>query len=128
MAAEFQSFALSDYFFVLDGAVEGFQRSEGLGVAHHLHLGEFTKHCGHGAAMVRLVVIDDQVVHFAALEHRLHLEEVFFQEIGLHGIDEGHLFIYDEIGVVGHAVGQLHVVFKLVGVTVVDTDIINVIG
>ena len=65
--AEAQRLAFGHHLLVGDGSVVGFQRSEGLGVAHHLNLGELPQHGGHSAAVVRLVVINNKVIHLPAL-------------------------------------------------------------
>ena len=78
--------------------------------------------------MVGLVVVDDEVIDFTVFQHRFDFEEIFFQKVGLHGVDKGHFLVDDEVGVVGNAIGQFHVVFKEVGVTVVDTDVVYVFG
>jgi hypothetical protein len=73
-------------------------------------------------------VINNKVVDFAVLQNGFDLEKVFLQEAGLNGINQGNFFIHNKIGVVGNAIGQLHVVFKHVGATVVHADVKNVIG
>ena len=78
--------------------------------------------------MVGLVMVDNKVIDLSALQRRLDFKEVFLYETSLHGIDEGHLVIHNEIRIIGDAVRQFHVVLKHVGAAVVDTDIINIFG
>jgi hypothetical protein len=78
--------------------------------------------------VVRFIVINNKVVDLTILQHRLYLEEVFLQEIGLHRVDQCDLLINDEVGVIGNAIRQFHVVLKHVGVAVVDADVIDVFG
>ena len=73
-------------------------------------------------------MIDDKVVDLAALQRALHLEEVFLDETRLDGVDQGHLFVNDKVGIVRHAVGQVDVVLKTLAAAVVDADVIDVFG
>ena len=78
--------------------------------------------------MIRLVVINNKVVDFSVFQNGFDLEKVFLKKTGFNRVDQCNFFIYNEIRVVGDTVGQFHVVFKHVGATVVDTDVIDMIG
>ena len=95
--AEAQSLTFGHGFLVLDGTIKCFKRCKSFGVAHHLHFGPFPQHGGDATAMVWLVVINDKVIDFAALQHRLDFEKILLDEACLNGVNQGNLFIHNEI-------------------------------
>ena len=72
--------------------------------------------------MVGFVVINNKVVDFAIFQDGFDLEKVFLKKAGFYRVDQRDFLIDNEIGVVGNAIGQLHVVFEHVGATVVHTE------
>ena len=104
------------------------QHGEGLGVAHQLHGGEFLQQEADAAGVVRLQVLDHQVVGGAALELGGHILQPLVRRPAVHGVHDGHLFVQDQVGVVGHAVGDRVLALKKVDGGIVRADIADGIG
>ena len=77
-------------------------QAKGLGIAHHLHLGVPQHQLFDVGAVVRLHVVDHQIVQAAACQGMLNV----FQELppngGIHRIHHSGLIVQDQIGIVGH--------------------------
>ena len=109
-------------------AIEALHHAEGLLVAHKRDVGVILADEFDGTAVVGLHVIDDEIVDGAVANDLLDIPDIRDEEIHLNGIHETHLLIDDEIGVVGHAVGQGPEPLEKILVAVVDTHVIGAFG
>ena len=78
--------------------------------------------------VVRLHVLDDEVIRGAAPEPGFQVLQPFPAEACVYGVKDGDLLVQDHVGVVGNAVGDGVLAFKQVGLAVIDADILNVVG
>ena len=87
-------------------AEEVLHHAEGLGISHdrgvRINLHEVVDVCG----MVRLHVLNDEVIGFRSIQNGSDVVQPLMGEIGIYGVHNGDLFILDHIGVVSHAVGN----------------------
>ena len=98
---------------------------EGLGVAHHLHGGVGCSQQGDVRTMVRLHVGDHQIVRRAAGQ-RLH--EVCHPCVGgalVYGIQNGGLFVQNDVGIVADAGRHRVLAFKQVEGGIVHSNAQN---
>ena len=94
---------------------------EGLGVAHHLHLGVEGGEAGHICAVVRLHVVDDEVGGLLPCQR---LGDVCHPLVGgtrVHRVEDGGLLVPDDIGVVADAGGHRVLALEQVNGGVVHT-------
>ena len=108
-----------------DAVISG-QHAEGLFVADDLHIGIDLAQQADAAGVVRLHVIDHQIVQLAAVEQLSHALE---EEVGIADvdrIDQHGLVVDDQIRVVGHAPGERPQVFKQCFLAIVYAYVINV--
>ena len=99
------------------------QHGEGLGVAYHLHLREFLQQKPDAARVIRLQVLNHQIVGAAALELGVHILQPPVRRPAVHGVHDGNLFVQDQVGVVGYAVGDGVLALKKVDGGIVRADI-----
>lgn len=78
--------------------------------------------------MVRLHVVDYQVIHLAVADQRRDMVEIVVDELPFDGVDEGDFFIDDEVGIVADSVGNGPNIFKKMGSPVVETHKPDVAG
>ena len=79
-------------------------------------------------AVVRLHVLDDQVVGLSVAESFLEVVEPFVGELAVNGVHDRDLPVDNHIGVVRHAVGNDILTLKQVNFVVVHADITDVVG
>ena len=94
---------------------------EGLGVAHHLHLGVEGGEAGHIRAVVRLHVVDDEVGGLLPCQR---LGDVCHPLVGgthVHRVEDGGLLVPDDIGVVADAGGHRVLALEQVNGGIVHT-------
>ena len=80
------------------------------------------------ARMVRLHVVDDQIVGGLAAEHVFDVAEPFVTEADIDRVNDGGLAVEDGVRIVSHAVGDDVLAFEKVDFVVVDADVPNVFG
>ena len=107
---------------------EVFHHAEGLGIGDdggvRINLHEVVDVC----RMIRLHVLDDEVIGFGSVQDRCDVIQPFMGEISIYSVHNGDLFILDHIGVVSHAVGNHILSLKQVYLVIVDAYIKNIIG
>ena len=99
-----------------------------LGVADDGGLGVLLRHVGYGRGVVGLHVGDDQVVELAAAQL---VGEVFEEVVAdrlVDGIEQNGLLVFDEVGVIGHAVGHAVDALKEGKAPVVSADPDHIVG
>ena len=78
--------------------------------------------------MIRLHVLNDQIIGLSAAERAVEVVQPFVREFGVHRIEHGDFFIEDDVGIIRHPVRNDVLPFKEVDLTVVDSNVENVIG
>ena len=78
--------------------------------------------------MVRLHVLDHQIVGLTALQGLLDIVQPLMGKILVHGVHDGDLLVQNGVRVVGHAVGDDVLSFKQVYLMVVYADVFDVVG
>ena len=78
--------------------------------------------------MVRLHVLDDQIVRLTVTQSVADILKPFVGKILIHRIHDGNLLVHDGIGVIGHAVGDNILALEQVYLMVVYTDVLDIIG
>ncbi len=87
---------------------------EGLGVAHHLHLRIAGRKAGHIGTMVRLHVVDHQIVRLGACQCFGQVCQPLVGSALIHGIEDGGLLVPDDIGVITDTGGNRVLALKQV--------------
>ena len=77
--------------------------------------------------MVGLHVLNDEIIGCFTAERILNVVEPFVGEICIYRIHNGDFFICNDVGVVGHSMGNLVLTFKKIDLFVVYTDVKNII-
>ena len=102
--------------------------AEGLGRGDHGGLRIDFQEIGNVGGVVRLHVLHHQIVRLAALEDGFDVVQPLVGEVAVHGVHDGHLFVQNDIRVVGHAVGHHILALKQVHLVVVDADVTDIVG
>ena len=110
------------------GSEKGAHHGECLGGRHNCGFRENLHKVGDIGGMVRLHVLNDQIIRLSALEHILNVVQPLVGEILVHRIHDGNFFVQDHIGIVGHAVGNPILPLKQVNLMIIDAHISNIIG
>ena len=75
--------------------------------------------------MVRLHVMDHEVIRLAAFKGLGQVGLPLLALAGVGSVHHGHLIIQDDVGIVGHPFGDDILAFEKVEVEVVDSDILD---
>ena len=75
--------------------------------------------------MVGLHMVDDEVVDRTSLEDLVELMEEDIRVADIDCIDEGRLFVNDEVGIVRHARGNFPEVLEAFLHAVIDADVVD---
>ena len=81
----------------------------------------------HVGGVVRLHVLDDQVVDGRVADLRPDVPQPLVAEARVDGVKDDGLPVLDEIGVVGHSVRHDVLAFEQVDVMVVDADVLDIV-
>ena len=108
------------------GPEEVVHHGEGLGGRHHGGLGVGLQEAVDIGGMVRLHVLDDEVVGLAASERVLQIVQPLMGEMLVHGVHDGHLLVQNNVGVVTHAVGDLVLALEQVHLVIVHAHVQNI--
>ena len=73
--------------------------------------------------MVRLHVLDDQVIRRRALDVRCDIRQPFVRLVLVHGIHDSDFLVADDVGVVRHAQRHVEVTLEQVDIVVVAADV-----
>ena len=110
--AECVAFFYNDLFLFQVKAEELVDHREGFGVADDLHFRVAQRQFIDHGAVVRLHVVDDQVVKRSAVQDSLYI----FQELASYGvicgIKKNGFLVHQQIGVVGHSVRERENIFE----------------
>ena len=104
MAAQREGVPFLDRQRILDGLIrhELSQELKGHGASHHRHVGILLQNGGHGGRMIRLHMVDNEVVRSTALQSLLQVPEPLLSLTGIGRIQDGHFIIHNKVGVVRH--------------------------
>ena len=98
---------------------------KGLGVSDYSRVGidieEIEDICG----VVRLHMLHDQVIGLTAAQNFAEFSEPLICKFYIHGIHDGDLLVHDDVGIVGHAVGDYILALKQIDDMIVDTDVLD---
>ena len=108
-------------------AVEAVDHLERLLVAHDAGVGIILAEEPERAGVVRLHVIDYDIIDGAVSDSLADIAEIFGEELLAHTVHHRHLFIRDDIGIVADAARYGPHALKEGGHTVVNTDIKDVV-
>ena len=75
--------------------------------------------------MVGLQMVDDQVIGFAAVQRFCQAHLPGLALAGVDGVQDGHLLVEDQVGIVSHALGHDILAFKEIEVEVIDADVFD---
>ena len=109
-------------------AEEVFHHGKSLCGGHNGRLRERLHETENAAGMVRLHMLDDQIVRLPCAQDGADVAKPDIRIAGVHGIHNGDLLVQDHIGIICHAVRHHILPFKKIKVMVVDTCILNGIG
>ena len=115
---------------VLHGEVgeELADHSKGFYIGHHGHF-RVSIHKGfHRSGMVRLHVLDHQIVGLTACQSLADVLQPLSGLAGIDGVHNSHLFVQNHIRIIGHAIGHHILALKQIHLVVVGTYIQNGIG
>ena len=100
---------------------------EGFGVAHDLYVRPAAAKLLDVGGVVRLHVGDHQVIQRAAVQSGLQVLKKLAAHGGVHCVQQGGLFIHNQVGVVCDTVGQREQVLKKVQAAVAAAHPVNVV-
>ena len=128
--AQSQGIALTDHNPVTLKIVaeELLHHGEGLGGGNHRGLGIDLQEVRNVGRMIRLHVLNDQIVGLPAVQDGLQIVQPLVREIPIHGVHNGHLLIQNHIRIVRHAVGNHILSLKQVYLMVVNAHIADILG
>lgn len=127
VVAQREGFAILHLYHVISYAIEAFEHSQGLLVAHNLDVRVIFLDEGDGTAVVRFHVVDDEVIDFTVTNHLVNVLEELGEEIYLYSIYQRYLLIVNDIRVVAHSVRQWPEALKTMLVAVVNAYVINLV-
>ena len=102
------------------------QEDQGLGRRHDPNVGILPCQCQDASGMVRFHVMDNQIIRFPAAEGLFQPFEPLFPLPGIDRIHHGHFFVQDEVGIIGHSLGNNVLAFEQIEVQVVHSDVPDV--
>ncbi len=82
------------------------EHGKGLGVAHQRHVRIFLRQQADASGVVRLHVLDHQIIRLASGQGLLHIPHPGHRPAAVHRVHHRHLLVQNHIGVIGHAVGH----------------------
>ena len=109
-------------------AEELLHHGEGLGGGHHDGVGIDLQEVGNVGGVIRLHVLNDQIVGLPAGKGVLDVVQPLVGEVPVNGVHNGNLLVQNDVGVVGHAVGHHILALKQVNLVVVDAHIADIVG
>ena len=110
------------------GAEELLHHGEGLGRGDDGGLGVGLQEHVDVGGVVRLHVVDHQIVGLAAIQLSADVAQPLLAEVLVHGVHDGHLLVENDVGIIAHAVGDHILTLEQVHLMVVDADIADIIG
>ena len=125
--AESDGFGVFYLYTVIGDAIETLEHTDGLLVAYHLHIGIILAQQGDRPAVVGFHVVDDEIIDGAIADDFADIADIPGKEIDLHGIDETHFVVVDEVRIVRDSIRERPQSFEERLVAVVDSYIVNVI-
>ena len=108
--------------------VELGHQAKGLAVAHQLHAGVAAAELLDVGAVVRLHVVDDQVVRLPVAQGGGHILQILGGHAGVGGVQNGYLLIQDHIAVVGYPIGHREHILKESQAPVTGADPDHAVG
>ena len=124
VVAQREGFAILHLYHVICYAVEAFQHSQRLLVAHNLDVRVIFLDEGDRPAVVRFHVVDDKIIDFSVANHLVNVLEELGEEINLYSIYQRYLLIVNDIRVVAHSVRQRPEALKTMLIAVVYAYVI----
>ena len=76
--------------------------------------------------MVGLDVVADEIVDFFQRNERSDLMTEIHLELGRDGVEQGDLFVHDQIGIICRTLGGSRIAVKIMDVPVHDSDPVDV--
>ena len=101
---------------------------ESLGGGNHRGLGIDLQEVHNIGRMIRLHVLNHQIVRLPAVQDGLQIVQPLVGEIPIHGVHNGDLLVQNHIGIVGHAVGNHILSLEQVYLMVVNAHIADILG
>lgn len=84
-------------------------------------------HQADGGAVIRLHMVDDDVIEWTASKSLFNIVQVLIAIIPVDGIEDRGFFVQQHVGVVGHAAGDGENVFEKGGAVVIGTDPVEIV-
>lgn len=84
-------------------------------------------HQADGGAVIRLHMVDDDVIEWTAGKGLFNIVQVLIAIIPVDGIEDRGFFVQQHVGVVGHAAGDGENVFEKGGAVVIGTDPVEIV-
>ena len=108
-------------------SVEILHHGEGLGGGDDDSRGIFIHEAGNIGGMIRLHMLDHEVIRKAAGEGFLQAGQPFLAKVLIHRVHDGDFFVQDHVGIIGHAVGDDVLPLKKIEIVIIYTDVNNII-
>ena len=129
MGAKAQALAVLHHYTALLGNGIGTKEllhiQEGLGVAHHLHLRVECRQLCNVGTVVRLHVGDYQIIRLTVCQSFGQVFQPRLSGAGIHGIQNGGLFVQNDIGIIAHAGGHRVLALEQVDGGIIHTNAQN---
>ena len=78
--------------------------------------------------MVRLHMLNYQVIRFRTVQNFCYFSQPFFCKIGIYSIHDCDLLIFDHVGIVGHSVWYYILSLKQIYLMIIYAYIVNIIS
>ena len=75
--------------------------------------------------MVRLHVLDNQIIRLSSVQNICQIVQPFVSEVNVHSIHNSDLIVINDVGVVGHSVWHNILAFEKIYLVIVDSDIFD---
>ena len=72
--------------------------------------------------------MNNEIVRRTLAQRAAKAGKPFFAKMRIDRIHHRHFLIHDQVGVVGHTIGDGVLTFKKIQLMVVDADIVNIVG
>ena len=110
---------------VFTNTVEGFDHVNCFGVAHQFDIRMNLAKQRYRPGVIRLHMIDNQIIDRGSLKNRLYFIEVFPHKTALNGIDERCFLSFDDVGVISNPARESPKPLKEIRFPVIHSNPVN---
>ena len=109
-------------------AEEILHHGKGLSGGHQNGIGVGLEEVDDIGGVVGLHVLNNEEIGGTASQHALDVVQPLVGEAGVYGVHDGDEVVQDDVGIIGHAVGNNVLALKQIDVVIVDADVADIGG